>query len=116
MARFTTLVCGAMLATSPLVSALPQPGPGKPPVQCRWAPGTTQEQVLKSTAEFEDKMLYWEGKFHQNGVAYNSLNGMTYDGTLIDWKTGEPTQLHTFSAASKEVSLSQAFATVFPLN
>lgn len=102
MARLTTLACGLLLAACPLATALPKPGPSKPPAPCRWVPKTTQEQVLKSPDDFADKMLYWEGKFHQNGVAYNSLNGMTYDGILLNWKTGEPTQLHTFSAASKE--------------
>lgn len=50
-------------------------------------------------------MLYWEGKFHQNNVSYNSENGMTYDGTQLDWTTGVATRKHGFSAASKEVSL-----------
>ena len=48
-------------------------------------------------------MLYWEGQFHQNNVSYNTGNGMSYDGTEIDWTTGERTQKHPFSAASKEV-------------
>lgn len=48
-------------------------------------------------------MLYWEGQFHQNNVSYNSANGMSYDGTQLDWVTGERTKKHPFSAASKEV-------------
>ncbi|KAF8576240.1 putative GPI anchored protein [Ramaria rubella] len=42
--------------------------------------------------------------FHQNNVSYNTLNGMTFDGTLLDLVTGiHSTQgLHTFSAPSKE--------------
>lgn len=50
-------------------------------------------------------MLYWEGKFHQNNVSYNTQNGMSYDGTNINYTTGERTEKHPFSAASKEVSL-----------
>ena len=50
-------------------------------------------------------MLYWEGKFHQNNVSYNTFNGMSYDGTLLDETTGLATAKHPFSAASKEVRL-----------
>jgi len=48
--------------------------------------------------------LQWEGKFHQNNVSYNTFNGMTFDGTLLDPVTGVHVNegLHTFSAASKE--------------
>ena len=50
-------------------------------------------------------MLYWEGKFHQNDTAYNVANGMSYDGTQLDWNTGVKSDKHPFSAASKEVSI-----------
>lgn len=71
---------------------------------CRFALDWTQEDVLKHSEWFEWDLLYWEGKFHQNDVSYNSANGMSYDGTQLDWKTGERTKKHPFSAASKEVS------------
>ncbi|KAH7041217.1 putative GPI anchored protein [Microdochium trichocladiopsis] len=114
MSRLTSLSFGLLLAAGSLVGAAPKPGPqpSKPPPTCRFALKTTQEQVLKATDDFIWDMLYWEGKFHQNSVAYNSLNGMTYDGTLLDWTTGEPTQLHTFSAASKEALAFMLYAQV----
>jgi uncharacterized protein (DUF2147 family) len=74
---------------------------GNPP--CRFGLQWTQEDVLTKTDDFIWDLLYWEGKFHQNEVAYNTANGMTYDGTQLDWKTGERTKKHPFSAASKEV-------------
>jgi hypothetical protein len=61
------------------------------------------EQVLEDPDSFEWDLLYWEGKFHQNDVSYNSANGMSYDGTQLDLDTGERTKKHPFSAASKEV-------------
>ncbi|KAH8691986.1 putative GPI anchored protein [Talaromyces proteolyticus] len=69
---------------------------------CRFALQYTQEQVLNDTSTFINDLLYWEGKFHQNNVSYNNANGMSYDGTNIDWTTGERTVKHPFSAASKE--------------
>lgn len=71
---------------------------------CRFATQYTQRQVLSNPKHFINDMLYWEGKFHQNNVSYNTGNGMSYDGTEIDWTTGERTAKHPFSAASKEVS------------
>jgi hypothetical protein len=76
-------------------------GHGAPP--CRFALEWTQDDVLHKTDDFISDVLYWEGKFHQNDIAYNTANGMTYDGSQIDWETGEATEKHVFSAASKEV-------------
>ncbi|KAL2851384.1 putative GPI anchored protein [Aspergillus pseudodeflectus] len=76
-------------------------GDGAPP-PCRFAVQWTQDKILARTDEFIWDMLYWEGKFHQDGIAYNQANGMSYDGSQIDWVTGERTEKHTFSAASKE--------------
>jgi hypothetical protein len=59
--------------------------------------------VLKDPSGFEWQLLFWEGKFHQNNVSYNTANGMTYDGTQLNWTTGARTAKHPFSAASKEV-------------
>lgn len=70
---------------------------------CRFATQYTQQQVLDNPSSFINDMLYWEGQFHQNNVSYNTGNGMSYDGTEIDWTTGEATAKHPFSAASKEV-------------
>jgi hypothetical protein len=49
-------------------------------------------------------MMYWEGQFHADDIGYNTANGMTYDGTLIDPITGRNniSEKHVFSAASKE--------------
>ncbi|KAF8178917.1 putative GPI anchored protein [Pholiota molesta] len=71
---------------------------------CRFASNYTTSSILANPDAFEQDVLYWEGMFHQNNVSYNALNGMTFDGTLIDPVTGihNIDGLHTFSAASKE--------------
>ena len=91
------------LVSVALAFALPANSHDDRTASCRFALDWPQEKVLESTEEFIWDLLYWEGKFHQNDVSYNSANGMTYDGTQLDWVTGEATKLHTFSAASKEV-------------
>ncbi|KAJ5610641.1 GPI anchored protein [Penicillium lagena] len=88
------------LTWAALASALPS-GQAKAP-SCRFASQYTQQQVLQDPSKFINDMLYWEGQFHQNNVSYNTANGMSYDGTNIDWVTGERTVKHPFSAASKE--------------
>lgn len=73
--------------------------------QCRWADQFTQESLLKSEDErikFANLASFWEGKFHSHGIGYNSKSGMTYDGRRLDFKTGEPADLHFWSASSKE--------------
>ena len=91
------------LVSAALAYALPANSHADRTASCRFALDWPQDKVLESTEEFIWDLLYWEGKFHQNDVSYNSANGMTYDGTQLDWVTGEATKLHTFSAASKEV-------------
>ncbi|KAI2760410.1 CAZyme family GH162 [Penicillium roqueforti] len=93
---------GHVLTWTTLVNALPSiSGHTKEP-SCRFAHQYSQKQVLRDPTAFINDMLYWEGKFHQNNISYNSNNGISYDGTNIDWVTGEATTKHTFSAASKE--------------
>jgi hypothetical protein len=72
---------------------------------CRYALKYSQKQLMSNPDGFINDMLYWEGHFHQNGVGYNTANGMTYDGTQIDLNTGlaAPGLRHNFSASSKEV-------------
>ena len=70
---------------------------------CRFSHQYTQREILENPKNFISDMLYWEGKFHQNNVSYNTFNGMSYDGTLLDETTGLATAKHPFSAASKEV-------------
>lgn len=77
--------------------------PHQTPPKCRFSPHYTQSQILKDPKPYISDVLYWEGKFHQNNIGYNTLNGMTYDGTLLDQTTGLATEKHPFSAASKEV-------------
>lgn len=100
-----SLICvGAALTLSlPFVEGSPQYTNPKTP-SCRFGLEWSQKEVLKRPDEFVWDLLYWEGKFHQNDVAYNTKNGMSYDGTQLDWNTGKHTKKHTFSAASKEVS------------
>ncbi|KAF7552641.1 hypothetical protein G7Z17_g4164 [Cylindrodendrum hubeiense] len=95
------------LACASVASALPAheersgyKGSQKP--SCRFGLEWSQQDVLDRTDDFIWDLLYWEGKFHQNDVAYNTKNGMSYDGTQIDWVTGKRTAKHPFSAASKE--------------
>ncbi|KAF8155411.1 putative GPI anchored protein [Crassisporium funariophilum] len=78
-------------------------GPRKPP-SCRFATDYSASSILKNPSAFETDLLTWEGMFHQHNVSYNSVNGMTFDGTLLDPITGvhNVNGLHTFSAASKE--------------
>jgi len=78
------------------------------PPTCRFSP---QFKEIDST--YINDLLYWEGKFIQDGIGYNAKNGMSYDGTLIDEVTGKSLRGvnvsgmgdggHPFSAASKEV-------------
>jgi len=78
------------------------------PPSCRFSP---KFREINST--YINDLLYWEGKFIQNGIGYNAKNGMSYDGTLIDQVTGKSLRGvnvsgmgdggHPFSAASKEV-------------
>lgn len=76
--------------------------PSKTP-NCRFANDYTQASILKNPEPFAQDLLYWEGKFHADNIGYNALNGMTFDGTLLDQVTGLPTKKNAFGAASKEV-------------
>ncbi|PHH77905.1 hypothetical protein CDD83_4070 [Cordyceps sp. RAO-2017] len=90
---------GLALAAAPSHDDGPR-RPAHPP--CRFALNWTQEQILADPRAFAADLLFWEGKFHQDEVAYNAANGMTYDGTQLDWTSGARTKKHPFSAASKE--------------
>lgn len=100
---FHQVSLGLICAT--LATALPGAPQRHGERACRFAQQYSQQQILKDPSNFIQDVLYWEGRFHQNDVSYNSENGMSYDGTNIDWTTGEKTVKHPFSAASKEVSL-----------
>lgn len=73
---------------------------------CRFAPLFTKHEIVQNPEPFITDVLYWEGKFAKPGVGYNGENAMTYDGTLLRYKTGLEWQhasgRHNFSAASKE--------------
>lgn len=96
---------GHVLTWITLVNALPSPSGHINEPSCRFAHQHSQKQILQDPTAFINDMLYWEGKFHQNNISYNSNNGISYDGTNIDWVTGKATAKHTFSAASKEVGI-----------
>ncbi|CEJ94702.1 hypothetical protein VHEMI10219 [[Torrubiella] hemipterigena] len=85
-----------------LAYALPSETDSRRSPPCRFANNWSQKDVLQYADRFEWDMLYWEGRFHQDNVGYNVKNGMTYDGTQLNWTTGERTKVHPFSAASKE--------------
>ncbi|CAI7565174.1 unnamed protein product [Penicillium glandicola] len=93
---------GHVLTWAALVNALPSTSGRTTEPSCRFAHDYSQKQILQDPTAFINDMLYWEGKFHQNNISYNSNNGFSYDGTNIDWVTGEATVKHSFSAASKE--------------
>lgn len=93
---------GGILALLTFVKALPSPGQVQKP-SCRFAHQYSQKEIIRDPTAFINDLLFWEGKFHQNNISYNSNNGITYDGTNIDWVTGEATIKHSTSAASKEV-------------
>jgi hypothetical protein len=78
--------------------------PSKKEPRCRFALDWTTEEIVKNPDKFAWDMLYWEGQFHQDKIAYNADNGMTLDGRYIDFKTGKPITEKPFSASSKEVS------------
>ena len=73
---------------------------------CRFAPLFTKHEIVQNPEPFISDVLYWEGKFAKPGVGYNGENAMTYDGTLLNFKTGlewkHARGRHNFSAASKE--------------
>ena len=73
---------------------------------CRFAHQYTQEQLGASEEaqqRYIESIMYWEGKFHQDGVGINFASGLTYDGHPLNYTTGEITgDPHPFSAASKE--------------
>ncbi len=71
---------------------------------CRFSHQYSQSDILSDPASFIKDVMYWEGNFHSNSVGYNTANGMTYDGTLLDPTTGvhDVSGIHAFSAASKE--------------
>lgn len=95
---------GATVAILGAVSAIPngQTKENDSP-KCRFALDWSQEDILSHTDDFVSEMLFWEANFHQHDLAYNKKNGMSYDGSQIDYVTGDQTKKHTFSAASKEV-------------
>jgi hypothetical protein len=91
------LTLASLLFFSPASAANPK---------CRFAPLYTQKEIVKDPEPFIQDLLYWEGHFAQPGIGYNGANGMTYDGTLLNQKTGladaNASGRHNFSAASKE--------------
>lgn len=66
----------------------------------------TIEQLLSDEDvinEFIDRVLVAEARFHQPGVGYNPVTGLTYDGYAIDQEIGELTRVpREWSAVSKE--------------
>ncbi|KAJ5508080.1 hypothetical protein N7527_010223 [Penicillium freii] len=41
-----------------------------------------EDDDVEPTAFIND-LLYWEGKFHQNNISYNSNNVISYDGDCV---------------------------------
>ncbi|PIQ86363.1 MAG: hypothetical protein COV74_05045 [Candidatus Omnitrophica bacterium CG11_big_fil_rev_8_21_14_0_20_45_26] len=76
------------------------------PSSYRFAPKYSLKSLVSDTSlrdAFLKEFLYWDGKFHQAGVAYNEKSGITYDGYMFDIETGQLVGgPHNWSAASKE--------------
>ena len=98
MLSILLLVSGLLAHASPLSKRWP----GNE--TCRFATTFSSSDLASRQDEFIDSVMTWEGKFHAESIGYNPLNGMTYDGTLLDVVTGERNHSggHNFSAASKE--------------
>jgi len=73
---------------------------------CRFARQYTTTQLISNATarqEYLKNVMYWEGKFHADGVGLNTASGLTYDGHSLNFTTGEIFgEPHLFSAASKE--------------
>src|SRR2546429_6582988 len=85
-----------------LVTAAPSTASSNTPLNVaflRCTPRQTSRVILPPSRE---TAFHWEGQFHQDDVGYNTANGMSYDGTLLNGITGVATEKHPFSAASKE--------------
>ncbi|KAK4688414.1 hypothetical protein P7C73_g1696, partial [Tremellales sp. Uapishka_1] len=79
---------------------------------CRFAASYTLADIIANSSSFQYDYLSYESKFHAANVSYNPLNGMTYDGTLLDVDTGyhNISGLHHFSAPSKEAQQNMIYA------
>lgn len=71
---------------------------------CRFAKLVSAQNLLSQAStqrDFVNAAAYYESAF--GAFAVNKESGLTYDGTGIDYSTGEPnSDLHDFSAPSKE--------------
>ena len=81
----------------------PRQAPSHSP--CRFSPRYSQDDIFRNSTAFANDVFYWEGQFHMNSIGYNTNNGLTYDGCLLNQTTGlaNISERHDFSAASKEV-------------
>lgn len=117
----TTLLTLVLTASSTSAHGAHYPrssGPAPPshssslPPPCRFAKHYSQAGILANSSAFISDWLYWENRFHANDISFNTANGMSYDGTLLDYVTGEATEKHPFSAASKEALQIMIYAQV----
>ena len=93
------LLCVAITSSA---SVLPRQAPPHSP--CRFSLRYSQDDILTNSSGFISDVFYWDGQFHQNGVGYNSVNGLSFDGCILNQTTGlaNISERHDFSAASKE--------------
>ena len=99
VSKFARIALCILLQT--VVCSAATKAPGTPP-SCRFAPSYSQADILRDPSGFISDYLYWENRFHANNISYNTDNGMSYDGTQLNFTTGLATEKHPFSAASKE--------------
>ena len=60
---------------------------------CRFSPNFTQEEIMGDPTRFEDKIFYWDGQFHTDGIGYHSSNGLVISHTALGYQTGLPSTL-----------------------
>lgn len=98
---------GTFHVVPPVQTALPFQTPVLPDqAGYQFARQYTIEQLLSDEDvinEFIDRVLVAEARFHQPGVGYNPVTGVTYDGHAINQETGELAGVpREWSAVSKE--------------
>ena len=89
----------SLVIAAALPGQLPSHGP------CRFSPSYSESELAANPTGYLADVFYWEAQFHQNGIGYNTVNGLTYDGCILNQTTGfaNISERHDFSAASKEV-------------
>jgi hypothetical protein len=99
-----TLLLALLFLLSSICSSFVASQPCSPSISQRhYSRQYSQSDILNNPQKFACDVFYWEGRFHQRGLSYNAVNGMTYDGSYLNPTTGFATTRRNFSAAGNEV-------------